>query len=89
MFADGLILCDLDHVALMIELLGDIPKLVALSGSNSRRIFDRNGEARQALVLLRVLALSLVWRLGLIWVGLGALLHISKLKHWPLSAVLK
>eukprot|EP00045_Choanoeca_perplexa_P012266 m.133265 g.133265 ORF g.133265 m.133265 type:complete len:567 (+) comp15946_c0_seq1:258-1958(+) len=52
---------DEDHVALMIELLGDIPKLIALSGSNSRRIFDRK----------------------------GALLHISKLKHWPLLAVLK
>eukprot|EP00730_Choanoeca_flexa_P001026 TRINITY_DN10448_c0_g2_i3.p1 TRINITY_DN10448_c0_g2~~TRINITY_DN10448_c0_g2_i3.p1 ORF type:complete len:564 (+),score=147.95 TRINITY_DN10448_c0_g2_i3:244-1935(+) len=35
---------DEDHVALMMELLGEIPKLIALSGSNSRRIFNREGK---------------------------------------------
>ena len=36
-------LCVSDHVALMIELLGDMPKAVATSGKYSNEIFDRRG----------------------------------------------
>lgn len=38
-----LLFCLSDHVALMIELLGDIPKSVAVSGKYSNEIFDRRG----------------------------------------------
>ncbi|EDQ89787.1 uncharacterized protein MONBRDRAFT_532, partial [Monosiga brevicollis MX1] len=35
---------DEDHVALITELLGPIPSFIALSGSNSRRIFAKGGK---------------------------------------------
>eukprot|EP00051_Salpingoeca_urceolata_P009330 m.113643 g.113643 ORF g.113643 m.113643 type:complete len:719 (-) comp16254_c5_seq1:1509-3665(-) len=37
---------DEDHVALIIELLGTIPKHIALSGEYSREVFTRRGELR-------------------------------------------
>jgi len=37
---------DEDHLALMIELLGEIPKQFALSGKHSKRFFSRKGQLR-------------------------------------------
>jgi len=38
---------DDDHLALMIELLGHIPKKLALSGINSKEYFDRQGNLKK------------------------------------------
>eukprot|EP00053_Salpingoeca_punica_P015993 m.149135 g.149135 ORF g.149135 m.149135 type:complete len:604 (+) comp16850_c0_seq1:145-1956(+) len=37
---------DEDHVALIIELLGNVPRHIALSGKHSRDIFNKKGELR-------------------------------------------
>lgn len=37
---------DEDHCAMIIELLGDIPKHIALSGEYSREVFTRQGKLR-------------------------------------------
>lgn len=37
---------DEDHCALITELLGRVPKHIALSGEYSRETFNRNGELR-------------------------------------------
>lgn len=51
---------DDDHIAQIIELMGEIPKSIALTGKYSSEFFNRKGELR----------------------------HISKLRFWPLEAVL-
>ncbi|KAJ3517229.1 hypothetical protein NLJ89_g642 [Agrocybe chaxingu] len=51
---------DDDHIAQIIELLGEIPKSIAFSGKYSHEFFNRKGELR----------------------------HITKLRYWPLEAVL-
>ncbi len=38
---------DDDHLAQMIELLGNIPRSVSLSGKHSRDFFNREGKLRQ------------------------------------------
>ena len=38
---------DEDHLALMIELVGQIPKKFALSGKRSKEFFNRDGELRR------------------------------------------
>ncbi|KAH9305244.1 hypothetical protein KI387_009648, partial [Taxus chinensis] len=38
--------CDEDHLALMMELLGKIPRKIALGGSCSRDLFDRHGDLK-------------------------------------------
>lgn len=52
---------DDDHIAQVIELVGNFPKALAFSGKYSADIFNRKGELR----------------------------HISKLRFWPLEAVLQ
>lgn len=37
---------DEDHLALMMELLGKIPRKIALGGSYSRELFDRHGDLK-------------------------------------------
>ena len=37
---------DDDHLAQMIELLGDIPRSLCLAGKNSREFFTREGKLR-------------------------------------------
>ena len=39
------VLCSLttDHIAMIVELLGDLPKSVALGGKYSSEVFDRRG----------------------------------------------
>ncbi|KAL1690023.1 kinase-like domain-containing protein [Schizophyllum commune] len=51
---------DDDHIAQIMELMGDIPKSIAFAGKYSSEFFNRKGELR----------------------------HISKLRYWPLDAVL-
>jgi len=51
---------DDDHIAQIIELIGEVPKSIAFSGKYSHEFFNRKGELR----------------------------HISKLRFWPLEAVL-
>ncbi|EGN96354.1 hypothetical protein SERLA73DRAFT_112633 [Serpula lacrymans var. lacrymans S7.3] len=51
---------DDDHMAQVIELMGEIPKSVAFGGKYSSEFFNRKGELR----------------------------HITKLRFWPLDAVL-
>ncbi|KIJ46149.1 hypothetical protein M422DRAFT_778509 [Sphaerobolus stellatus SS14] len=51
---------DDDHIAQIIELVGEFPKTLAFSGKYSADFFNRRGELR----------------------------HISKLRYWPLEAVL-
>lgn len=38
---------DDDHLAQMMELLGPMPRSLALSGTKSRKIFDRTGQLRR------------------------------------------
>ncbi|GLJ21522.1 hypothetical protein SUGI_0398230 [Cryptomeria japonica] len=38
--------CDEDHLALMMELLGKMPRKIALGGSHSRDLFDRHGDLK-------------------------------------------
>lgn len=38
---------DDDHLAQMMELLGRMPKNLALSGKNSRKFFDSRGKLRR------------------------------------------
>lgn len=38
---------DDDHLAQMVELLGPIPKNMALSAKHSRRFFDKTGHLRK------------------------------------------
>ncbi|CAO1614105.1 unnamed protein product [Sympodiomycopsis kandeliae] len=52
---------DDDHIAQVIELVGNFPKTLAFSGKYSADIFNRKGELR----------------------------HISRLRFWPLEAVLQ
>ena len=40
------LILNLDHIALIIELLGCIPKHVALSGKCSKNYFERKGELK-------------------------------------------
>ena len=42
---------DDDHLAQMMELLGRMPKNLALSGKNSRKFFDSRGRLRRISVL--------------------------------------
>ncbi|KAF8880334.1 SRSF protein kinase 2-like protein, partial [Gymnopilus junonius] len=43
---------DGDHIAQIIELLGEIPKSIALSGKYSHEFFNRKGELRHINKLL-------------------------------------
>ncbi|KAF3779519.1 Serine/threonine-protein kinase [Nymphaea thermarum] len=38
--------CDQDHLALMIELLGKVPRKIAVGGSRSKDFFDRYGDLK-------------------------------------------
>lgn len=80
----------LDHLALMIELLGDFPRHLALGGKYSSEYFTRRGTpaapspgsgVASALTLSRLRVRVLVTRAG-------ELRNIHKLKHWGLRSVL-
>ncbi|KAK8854938.1 hypothetical protein IAR55_003677 [Kwoniella newhampshirensis] len=52
---------DDDHVAQIMELLGEMPRSLALSGKYSHEMFNRRGELR----------------------------HITRLRYWPMTSVLR
>ena len=71
---------DDDHIAQIIELVGEFPKSLAFSGKYSPDFFNRKGA-------------STVWSsvcsgASLMIYSSGELRHIQKLRYWPLSSVL-
>jgi serine/threonine-protein kinase SRPK3 len=71
---------DDDHMAQIIELVGEFPKSLAFSGKYSPDFFNRKGT-------------SAAWPsirsgMSLIIYSSGELRHIQKLRFWPLSSVL-
>lgn len=67
---------DDDHIAQIIELMGEVPKNVAFSGKYSSEFFNRKGMAGVCYTILFLL------------LSVGELRHINKLRFWPLDAVL-
>ena len=74
---------DDDHVAQIIELLGDFPKNLAFSGKYSADIFNRRGECLWRGTERKTRALT---HGNLIE---GELRHIHRLRFWPLISVLQ
>jgi serine/threonine-protein kinase SRPK3 len=70
---------DDDHVAQILELLGEMPKSLALSGKYSHEIFNRKGESHDIHVCHNTHRNHLI----------GELRHISRLRFWPMMSVLK
>ncbi|EIN05367.1 kinase-like protein [Punctularia strigosozonata HHB-11173 SS5] len=70
---------DDDHIAQIMELMGEFPKSVAFAGKYSHEFFNRKGE-------LSIPAWSFGTRVPNF--PLGELRHIQKLRYWPLDAVL-
>ena len=67
---------DDDHIAQIIELMGEFPKNIAFSGKYSSEFFNRKGMTgiRHTILLLSL--------------SVGELRHINKLRFWHLDAVL-
>lgn len=75
-------------MAQVIELLGEIPKTLALAGRYSKELFKKTGTCRMhpllsAKHLLTCLVAFCFFSLA------GELKHIHKLRYWPLTSVLK
>lgn len=70
---------DDDHIAQIMELVGEFPKSIAFSGKYSSEFFNRKGEQSPVMHLL-----SLTDPLSL----LGELRHIHRLRFWPIELVL-
>ena len=70
---------DDDHIAQIIELMGEIPQSIALSGQYSIEFFNRKGT---------VLPYPLPHN-PLTPAPIGELRHINKLRYWSLDAVLR
>lgn len=84
---------DEDHLAHIIELLGDIPKHIAFSGRYSKEFFNKKGEPqRSCLAVLPLLLTSCLTRLpplsSLSPSFAGDLRNIHSLKPWGLFEVL-
>lgn len=71
---------DDDHIAQIIELMGDFPKSLAFSGKYSPDFFNRKGTSN-SLSVNSSSGASLT-------PSSGELRHIQKLRFWPLSSVL-
>jgi len=69
---------DEDHIAQIIELVGEFPQSLAFSGKYSSRFFNRKGAP---------FAPPLPSELIRPWLA-GELRHINKLRFWPLEDVL-
>lgn len=67
---------DDDHIAQIIELLGEVPKSIAFSGKYSGEFFNRKGMHYVRCYL------------GKLIVTIGELRHIHKLRFWPVESVL-
>ncbi|XP_018108148.1 SRSF protein kinase 2 isoform X2 [Xenopus laevis] len=82
---------DEDHIAHIIELLGNIPRHFALSGKYSREFFNR----RDHIALITELLGKIPRKFGILgkyskdfFTKKGELRHITKLKPWSLFDVL-
>jgi len=73
---------DDDHVAQIIELMGDIPKAIAFAGKYSSEFFNRKGNNLLPSPSPPSHSSSPHTY------GLGELRHINKLRYWPLDCVL-
>uniref|UniRef100_A0A8C8EC25 non-specific serine/threonine protein kinase n=1 Tax=Otus sunia TaxID=257818 RepID=A0A8C8EC25_9STRI len=71
---------DEDHIAHVMELLGEIPRHVALGGRYSREFFNRRGEGGAGPAAGAMQMSS---------PGRGELRHIRHLRPWGLRAVLQ
>jgi serine/threonine-protein kinase SRPK3 len=71
---------DDDHIAQVIELLGEIPTSIASSGKYSHEFFNRRGSSH--LFLYYSFSSSSIVQTT------GKLRHIDKLRYWPLASVL-
>ncbi|KAF5319119.1 hypothetical protein D9611_014079 [Ephemerocybe angulata] len=73
---------DDDHIAQIMELLGEIPKSIAFSGKYSSEFFNRKGASTSpsshSPTDINTIDSSIS----------GELRHINKLRYWPLDAVL-
>jgi hypothetical protein len=67
---------DDDHLAQIIELLGDFPLEVKMGGKHSRELFDHTGMSR----------ISVHW--PIVHFVAGSLRYIRTLKPWPLKRVM-
>jgi len=72
---------DEDHIAQIIELVGEFPQSLAFSGKYSSRFFNRKGNVNPFLVF-ETCTCSQNTPLE------GELRHINKLRFWPLEDVL-
>lgn len=70
---------DDDHIAQIMELLGEFPKKVAFSGKYSHEYFNRKGAQPPLSFILFQLPI----------LDTGELRHIAKLRFWPLTQVLR
>jgi len=70
---------DDDHLAQIIELVGDFPKSLALAGRFSSQFFNRRGTSHLHYSFLVLIVMPIL---------LGELRHITKLRFWPLEDVL-
>jgi serine/threonine-protein kinase SRPK3 len=68
---------DEDHIAQIIELVGEFPQSLAFSGKYSSRFFNRKGAHCSTPSFQK----ELIW-------PAGELRHINKLRFWPLEDVL-
>ena len=68
---------DDDHVAQIMELLGEMPKALALSGKYSHEMFNRRGMSPLSFMPVTPADEP------------GELRHINRLRLWPLMSVLK
>ena len=79
---------DDDHIAQIIELVGEFPKSLAFSGKYSSEFFNRKGTSFSPIFVLifphnRFRLTSLTF-----YHVTGELRHIQKLRFWPLESVL-
>ncbi|KAK7679630.1 hypothetical protein QCA50_017342 [Cerrena zonata] len=72
---------DDDHIAQIIELMGEFPKPLAFSGKYSSDFFNRKGNLSPYLTFFSSRYSSLIRTQG-------ELRHIQKLRFWPLDSVL-
>ena len=75
---------DEDHLAHIIELLGDIPRHIAASGKYSRVFFNKKGMENNYSVVVYWFSNAFL----LVAAFTGELRHITKLKPWGLFEVL-
>ena len=80
---------DDDHMAQVLELLGDMPKALALSGKYSHEIFTRKGEFIPCSLNRDSGDGIMSPDLDADVASAGELRHISRLRYWPLDLVLK